>query len=138
MQVGYVIRVHYMSRELYVNNATYVSSDFARCKIWENFMTELCFQLGFDFLIIEKSDDCEELSREVACSFNKLWSPPIKSRTNFRKPRKRRIAECFIVCYFPIILLMKVSCFLVGRQGVRHEASEDQQLPWREFGGMRN
>ena len=33
---------------------------------------------------------------------------------------------------------MKVSCFLIGRQVVRHEASEDQQLPWREYGGMRN
>ena len=33
---------------------------------------------------------------------------------------------------------MKVSCFLVGRQGVRCEASEDQQLRWREYGGMRN
>ena len=35
-------------------------------------MTELCFKLGFDFLIVENSDDCEELSGEVACSFNKL------------------------------------------------------------------
>ena len=33
---------------------------------------------------------------------------------------------------------MKVSCFLVGKQGVRCEASEDQQLRWREYGGMRN
>ena len=44
-------------------HATYVSSDFARCKIWENFagriMTEQvpCFQLGFDFLNVENSDD---------------------------------------------------------------------------------
>jgi len=103
-------------------------------------MTEqvLCFQLSFDFLIVENSDDCEELSGEVACSFNNLWSPPIKSRTNFRKPRKRRISECFTVCYFTVILLTKVSCFLVGTQGVRHEVSGDQQCPRREFGGMRN
>ena len=97
-----------------------------------------CFQLGFDFLNVENSDDCEELSGEVACSFNKIWSPLIKSRTNFRKPRKRGIAECFTVSYFAVIPFMKVSCFLVGRQGVRHEASEDQQLRWREYGGMRN
>ena len=55
-------------------HATYVSSDFARCKIGKNFqdaiMTEQvpCFQLGFDFLNVENSDDCEELSAEVACS----------------------------------------------------------------------
>ena len=94
-----------------------------------------CFQLGFDF---KNSDDYGECSGEVACSFNKLWSPLIKSCTNFRKPRKRRFSECFTKCYFTVILPMKVSCFLVGRQGVRHEASEDQQLRWREYGGMRN
>ena len=27
-----------------------------------------CLQLGFDFLNVENSDDCEELSAEVACS----------------------------------------------------------------------
>ena len=97
-----------------------------------------CFQLGFDLLNVGNSDDFEESSGEVACSFNKLWYPLIKSRTNFRKPRKQRISECFTVCYFAVILLVKVSCFLVGRQGVRHEASGDQQLPWREYGGMRN
>ena len=97
-----------------------------------------CFQLGFDFLNVENSDDYGECSGEVDCSFKKLWSPLINSRTNFRKPRKRRISECFTVCYFTVILFMKVSCFLVGRQGVRHEASEDQQLRWIEYGGMRN
>ena len=98
-----------------------------------------CFQLGFDFLNAENSDDYEESSGEVACSFNKLWSPLIKSRINLRKPRKRRISECLTVYYFTVILLMKVSCFLVGRrQGVRHEASEDLQLRLREYGGMRN
>ena len=97
-----------------------------------------CFQLGFDFLNVENSDDFEESSGEVACSFNKLWSSLIKSRTNFRKSRKRRMSECFTVCYFTVILLMKVSCFLVGMEGVRPEASGDQQRPWREYGGMRN
>ena len=97
-----------------------------------------CFQLDFDLLNVENSDDFGESSEEVACSFNKLWSPLIKSRTNFRKPRKRRISECFTVCYFTVILLMKVACFLVGRQGVRHGASGDRQSPWRDYGGMRN
>ena len=97
-----------------------------------------CFQLGFDFLNVENSDDYEESSGEVACSFNKFWSPLIKSRINLREPRKRRISECFTVHYFTVILLMKVSCFLVGRQVARHEAPEDEQLPWRNFGGMRN
>ena len=63
-----------------------------------------CFQLGFDFLNVENSDDYEECSGEVACSVSKLWSPLIKSRTNFRKSRKRRISECFTVllyCYPP-------------------------------------
>ena len=97
-----------------------------------------CFQLGFDLLNVQNSDDFEESLGEVACSFNKLCFPLIKSRINLRKPRKRRISECFAVCYFTVIFLMKVSCFLVERQVVRHEASEDQQLPWREYGGMRN
>ena len=97
-----------------------------------------CFQLGFDLLNFENSDYFEESSGEVACSFNKLWYPLIKSRTNFRKPGKGRISECFTVYNFFITIVMKVSCFLVGGQGVRHEASEDQQPPWREYGGMRN
>ena len=33
---------------------------------------------------------------------------------------------------------MKVSCFLVGTQGVRHRASEGEQPLWREYGGIRN
>ena len=59
-----------------------------------------CFQLGFDLLNVENSDYFEESSGEVACSFNKLWYPLIKSRTNFRKPRKRRISECVTVYNF--------------------------------------
>ena len=32
-----------------------------------------CFQLGFDFLnFVENSDDFEEFSGEVACSFNRI------------------------------------------------------------------
>ena len=109
MQVGYVIRVHYMSREIYVNVCTQPTSAVILLsaksgKIFQDaIMTELvlCFQLGFDFLIVENSDDCEE----VACSFNKLCSPPIKSRTNFRKPMKMknfRIPYCVLLyCYPP-------------------------------------
>ena len=74
-----------------------------------------CFQLGFDFLNVENSDDFEGCSGEVACSFNRISSSLIKSRTNFRKARKRRISECFAAYYFTVILLMKVSCFF-GRK----------------------
>ena len=64
----------------------------------------------------------------------------VNSRSeNGRKSRKRRISECFTVCYLTIFPLMKVSCsILVGSQDVRHEASADQQVLWRNYGGIRN
>ena len=40
--------------------------------------------------------------------------------------------------YFKVIPVMKVSCFLVGGQSVRHGASGDQQHSLRKYGGMRN
>ena len=49
------------------------------------------------------------------------------------KSRKRRISECLNVYYFTVILVMKVSYFLLGRQGVCHGASGCL----REYGGMR-
>ena len=64
------------------------------------------FQLGFGLLNVQNSDDFEESSGEVACSFNKLGSPLIKSRINLRKPRKRRISDCFAVCYFTVCTLL--------------------------------
>ena len=54
------------------------------------------------------------------------------------KSRRRMVSECFTVYYFTVILLLKVSCFLVGRQGAPHGASGDQQDSLREYGGMRN
>ena len=57
---------------------------------------------------------------------------------NFKKSRKRRISECLTVYYFTVIVVMKVSCFLVGSQDVSHGASGDQQRPLREYGGMGN
>ena len=47
-------------------HATYVSSDFVRCKkIFQGAIVAeqlLCFQLGFDFLNVDNSDDFEESS----------------------------------------------------------------------------
>ena len=54
------------------------------------------------------------------------------------KSRRRMVSECFTVYYFTVILLLKASCFLVGRQGARYGASGDQQDSLREYGGMRN
>ena len=54
------------------------------------------------------------------------------------KSRRRIVSECFTVYYFTVILLLRVSCFLAGRQGARHGASRDQQDSLREYGGMRN
>ena len=48
--------------------------------------------------------------------------------------RKRIISECLNVYSFTAILVMKVSCFLVGSQDVCHGASGSL----REYGGMRN
>ena len=48
--------------------------------------------------------------------------------------RKRIISECLNVHSFTVILVMKVSCFLVGSQDVCHGASGSL----REYGGMRN
>ena len=48
--------------------------------------------------------------------------------------RKRIISECLNVYSFTVILVMKVSCFLVGSQDVCHGASGSL----REYGGMRN
>ena len=42
------------------------------------------------------------------------------------------------LCYLTVFPLMKVSCFLVGSQDVRCEASADQQALWTKYGGMRN
>ena len=42
---------------------------------------------------------------------------------------------CITLLFSP---LMKVSCFLVGSQDVRHGASGDQRVSLRKFGGMRN
>ena len=54
------------------------------------------------------------------------------------KSRRRIVSERFTVHYFTVILFLKVSCFLVGRQGARHGASGDQQDSLRKYGGMRN
>ena len=49
------------------------------------------------------------------------------------KSRKRRISEWLNVYYFTVIVVMKVLCFSVGRQDVRHGASGSL----RKYGGMR-
>ena len=54
------------------------------------------------------------------------------------KSRRRIVSECFTVYCITVILLLKASCFLVGRQGARYGASGDQQDSLREYGGMRN
>ena len=63
-------------------HAAYVSSDFVRCKIGENFFQDAIhwqvprFQFGLDFLIVENSDNLtnlqqnDESSGEVAFHFN--------------------------------------------------------------------
>ena len=60
------------------------------------------------------------------------------SSENGKKSRKRRISEYFTVFYLTVIPLVKVSCFLVGSQNVRHGASGDQQVSLGKYGGMRN
>ena len=60
------------------------------------------------------------------------------SNENGKKSRKRRISECFTVYDFTVIPLMKASCFLVGSQDVRHGASGDQQVSFKEYGSKRN
>ena len=42
-----------------------------------------CFQLGFNYLNVENSDDFEESSGDVACNFTKNRSSFIKSLTNY-------------------------------------------------------
>ena len=107
MQVGYTFAL-YVSICTQPKSAVTLPAAKSRKIFLDTIMTEQapCFQLGFDLLNVQNSDDFEESSGEVACSFNKLWSPLIKSRINLRKPRKRRISECFTVCYFTVILLM--------------------------------
>ena len=60
------------------------------------------------------------------------------SSENGKKSKRRRISECLTVYHFTVILVLKVSYFLVGSQDVRHRASGDQQLSLRKYGGMRN
>ena len=48
------------------------------------------------------------------------------------KSRKRRISECLTLYELNVIPLMKLLCFMVGRQDERHAASGDQQLFSRE------
>ena len=60
------------------------------------------------------------------------------SSENGKKSRKRRISEYSTVYYLTVIPLVKVSCFLVGSQNVRHGTSGDQQVSLRKYGGMRN
>ena len=60
--------------------------------------------------------------------------PVVTSCSENGESRKQRISECLNVYSFTVILLMKVSCFLVGSQDVCHGASGFL----REYAGMRN
>ena len=62
----------------------------------------------------------------------------VTSSSGNGKSKKRGISECLTVYCFAVIPLIRVMCFLVGRQGVRHGGSGDQHLSLREYGGMRN
>ena len=42
-----------------------------------------CFQFGFNLLNTENSDDFEESSREVACTFSKIDLDSLKVALNF-------------------------------------------------------